>query len=162
MRDTAVKRQALLGALAALLRQRGRLTHAIISQSRMTPSPSTYQNAFGSLTAAYKLIGYAHRSRPRLLDGFHGDIDAMLAENRRRRPMQRMTHRQMLERLHALGFRGGIRTLLKHLQSVGAAHGQAGHYRLGGITDDELLAALSDAYVRHGHLSMAIIAQDPD
>lgn len=162
MRDTAAKRQALLGALATLLRQHGRLTHAIISHSQATASPSTYQNAFGSLTAAYKLIGYAHRSRPRLLDGFGGDIDAMLAENRRRRPMQRMTHRQMLERLHALGFRGGIRTLLKHLQSIGAAHGQAGHYRLGGMTDDELLAALSDAYVRHGHLSMAIISQDPD
>jgi DNA invertase Pin-like site-specific DNA recombinase len=48
----------LLKKLRRLLRKRGRISELIIEKSRDVPSASTYQARFGSLTHAYKLIGY--------------------------------------------------------------------------------------------------------
>ncbi len=160
-RDTPEKRQALLDALSLLLKEQGRLNCATISASPATPSPSTYRKAFGSLSAAYRLIGYVHPRRAQLLDDFRADLDAMARQNRRLPPLKRKSPRDMLRRLQLRGFKGGMSLVRVHLRIGRSAQPPIGHYKLGGMTDNELLAALSEAYVRHGHLSMAIVRQDP-
>ena len=161
-RDTPEKRQALLDALALLFREQGRLNCPIISASPSTPSPSTYHNAFGSLSAAYQLIGYTHPRRAQLLDAYRADLDAMVRQNRRLPPLKRMSPRDMLRRLQLRGFRGRIGLIRIHLRKGRTTQTPIGHYKLGGMTDDELLAALTEAYARHGHLSMNIISKDPN
>lgn len=51
-------RDKLLAALRVLLKERGRLSAALINRSPVTPSVGTYANQFGRLTAAYDAIGY--------------------------------------------------------------------------------------------------------
>ncbi|WP_312165796.1 recombinase family protein [Phenylobacterium sp.] len=48
----------MLARLNALARRRGRLTSQIIKAAEGIPCPATYANRFGSLKAAYELIGY--------------------------------------------------------------------------------------------------------
>ncbi|MGH6996723.1 MAG: hypothetical protein ACREEO_00960, partial [Phenylobacterium sp.] len=48
----------MLARLKALARRRGRLTSSIIKAAEGVPCPATYANRFGSLKAAYDLIGY--------------------------------------------------------------------------------------------------------
>jgi DNA invertase Pin-like site-specific DNA recombinase len=55
----------LLEILKRLLQKHGRLSRDIINDSAGTPGTNTYVRRFGSLTQAYKLIGYA----PKWLDG---------------------------------------------------------------------------------------------
>jgi hypothetical protein len=50
--------KATLRALQNLLRERGRLSKAIIDQCEALPCHSTIANRFGGLMAAYRLIGY--------------------------------------------------------------------------------------------------------
>jgi DNA invertase Pin-like site-specific DNA recombinase len=52
--------EELLDSLRALLASERRLTLTLIKQSSIVPSPSTYQNRFGSLRRAYEMIGYGH------------------------------------------------------------------------------------------------------
>jgi DNA invertase Pin-like site-specific DNA recombinase len=54
---------SLLQGLKLLLKERGRLSLKIINQSNGVPSPGVYIRRFGSLSQAYKLIGYAGTSR---------------------------------------------------------------------------------------------------
>jgi hypothetical protein len=49
--------EELLDTLRALLASERRLTLTLIKESAIVPSPSTYQNRFGSLRRAYELIG---------------------------------------------------------------------------------------------------------
>jgi DNA invertase Pin-like site-specific DNA recombinase len=48
----------LLARLRRLLRKRGRLTEEIIDQSNGIPGSGTYRRRFGSLSQAYRLVGY--------------------------------------------------------------------------------------------------------
>ena len=50
--------EELLQKLRALLALEGRLSHKLVHDSLLTPSPSTYRGRFGSLAEAYRLIGY--------------------------------------------------------------------------------------------------------
>lgn len=64
--------EEMLARLMALLRKRKKLSQAIIKAAEDLPSPATYHNRFGSLKAAYELIGYDHvaaraASRPQAL-----------------------------------------------------------------------------------------------
>lgn len=52
----------MLERLKALLAQKGRLTSTIIKTAKNLPCPASYANRFGSLSAAYGLIGYDHRA----------------------------------------------------------------------------------------------------
>ncbi|CAN7648187.1 recombinase family protein [Phenylobacterium sp. LjRoot225] len=58
-------REELLSALRALLRKHGRLSAALIKQSRDTPCVGVYAKHFGRLTAAYKALGYEPASSSR-------------------------------------------------------------------------------------------------
>jgi len=108
-----------------------------------------------------RLIGYVHPRGAQLLDGFCTDLDAIVRRNRLLPPLKRESPYDMVRRLQARGFQGGMGLVRLHLRADRPAPPPAGHYKLGGMTDDELLAARSGAYARHGHLSMAIIRQDP-
>jgi hypothetical protein len=55
--------QDCLDRLSALWQKRGHLSHKIIIGSKTIPDSSTYRARFGSLTAAYREIGF--RPRPR-------------------------------------------------------------------------------------------------
>jgi hypothetical protein len=50
--------RALLDGLKKLLRKHGRLSCDIINNATGIPSHATFQDRFGSLTKAYRLIGY--------------------------------------------------------------------------------------------------------
>lgn len=50
--------QELLDALKRLLAEKGHLTREIITADKHTPGASSYDSRFGSLTGAYKRIGY--------------------------------------------------------------------------------------------------------
>jgi DNA invertase Pin-like site-specific DNA recombinase len=58
----------LLTGLKALLEEWGRLSRKIISQCDAVPSPGVYVRRFGSLSNAYRLIGYAGTSRMKTVD----------------------------------------------------------------------------------------------
>jgi DNA invertase Pin-like site-specific DNA recombinase len=60
--------QETLDRLSALWREKGYLTDAIIVASKNVPATSTYIKRFGSLTAAYKLIGFQPKPRYRWAD----------------------------------------------------------------------------------------------
>lgn len=62
----------VLGSLRELLRQKGRLSHVLVHNSPITPSPSTYRHRFGSLRRAYRLIGYEHPDRIKGLESRQG------------------------------------------------------------------------------------------
>jgi hypothetical protein len=55
----------LLEALARLMQKRGRLNQKIINDSDGIPGASAYVRRFGSLTRAYKLIGYTAKALPK-------------------------------------------------------------------------------------------------
>ena len=57
--------EALLEELRALLAARGKLTMSLIEASSCTRSPNAYIRRFGSLTAAYRRIGYEMFDRQR-------------------------------------------------------------------------------------------------
>lgn len=58
----------LLGKLRALRAKRGYLTQELINESSETPPAQTYFQRFGSLAAAYRLIGFQSRKPSRGLD----------------------------------------------------------------------------------------------
>jgi hypothetical protein len=60
--------QEALDRLAALWRRKGHLSHEIIIAAKNVPDTSTYIKRFGSLTAAYKLIGFQPKPRYRWLE----------------------------------------------------------------------------------------------
>jgi hypothetical protein len=53
----------MLQKLRQLLHLHGHLQRAIIDEDESTPSVSAYQNRFGSLAQAYKLIGFTPQAR---------------------------------------------------------------------------------------------------
>lgn len=55
----------LLDELRRLLAARGKLTSSLIEASKITRAPNTYIRRFGSLVAAYALIGYQPSDRQR-------------------------------------------------------------------------------------------------
>lgn len=55
----------LLDELRRLLATRGKLTSSLIEASEITRAPNTYIRRFGSLVAAYALIGYDVSKRQR-------------------------------------------------------------------------------------------------
>ena len=57
--------QEVLDRLSALWRKKGHLSHKIIIAADDVPDTSTYIKRFGSLSAAYKLIGFQPKSRYR-------------------------------------------------------------------------------------------------
>ncbi len=59
--------QEALDRLSALWRKKGHLSHKIIIATENVPDTSTYIKRFGSLTAAYKLIGFQPKPRYRWL-----------------------------------------------------------------------------------------------
>jgi DNA invertase Pin-like site-specific DNA recombinase len=61
----------LLDSLRSLLASEGRLSHTLVRDSPLTPSPSTYRGRFGSLTEAYRLIGYWNPSVVGIIDVRH-------------------------------------------------------------------------------------------
>lgn len=57
--------ETLLDELRRLLAARGKLTSSLIEASTLTRNPNTYIRRFGSLVAAYALIGYQPSDRQR-------------------------------------------------------------------------------------------------
>ena len=57
--------QQMLDRLKALWRRKGRLTEELVSASKRVPHASTYISHFGSLLAAYRLIGFQPAPRYR-------------------------------------------------------------------------------------------------
>lgn len=58
----------LLAALRRLLRKKGHLTKLLVNASKAAPHASVYERRFGSLSAAYRLIGYENGRGSRLSD----------------------------------------------------------------------------------------------
>jgi DNA invertase Pin-like site-specific DNA recombinase len=56
---SALSDAEMLAKLSALLRKRGQLTQILIEKTKSIPSPNAYAYRFGSLSEAYRLIGYA-------------------------------------------------------------------------------------------------------
>lgn len=54
----AIPEKVLLAKLKKLYKKHGYLTSALISKSKQLPHTTTYEKRFGSITNAYKLIGY--------------------------------------------------------------------------------------------------------
>ena len=52
----------LLESLRVLRAKEGRLSHRLIRDSQLTPSPGAYRRRFGSISVAYGLIGYGNPS----------------------------------------------------------------------------------------------------
>ncbi len=68
---------ALLDSLRELLRKRGRLSAAIIDEDKTIPCAVTYENRFGCLMNAYRLIGYTperFQTRYRRPEGLSDDM----------------------------------------------------------------------------------------
>jgi len=66
---TANKSDAeILESLRRFLVTNGKLSHRLIKNCPELPSPATYRNRFGSLSEAYRLIGYGKSSRSRAND----------------------------------------------------------------------------------------------
>jgi DNA invertase Pin-like site-specific DNA recombinase len=57
--------EELLARLRALLEERGALTEQIIRDAPGTPGSQVYRRAFGSMTRAYELVGYAPTEKQR-------------------------------------------------------------------------------------------------
>lgn len=57
--------EQLLEELRLLLAKRGKLTMSLIEASPLTRNPNIYVRRFGSLSAAYELIGYEMDERQR-------------------------------------------------------------------------------------------------
>jgi DNA invertase Pin-like site-specific DNA recombinase len=76
--------QEVLDRLAALGREKGHLTRAIIAASEGLPSTELYRRRFGSLMAAYRLAGYEPDQRRRRSEvtkkRFRALLDEMTAE----------------------------------------------------------------------------------
>lgn len=87
----AVSNEALLDSLRELLLRRGRLSSAIIDQERSIPCSSTFENRFGCLMNAYRLIGYVPNRY----------------ETRYRRP-RGLSNQEMLEALRRLWRKKGL------------------------------------------------------
>jgi hypothetical protein len=75
---------ALLDALRELLRKRGRLSAAIIDEDKTIPCAVTYENRFGCLMNAYRLIGYTPERFQTRYCRPEGFSDDMLLEALRR------------------------------------------------------------------------------
>jgi PAS domain-containing protein len=56
--STRLTDDELLEAMRDLWRRKGRITSALLFADRDTPTPQVYLHRFGSLRAAYKMIGY--------------------------------------------------------------------------------------------------------
>ena len=65
VKPTAPTDEELLDELRRLLAKRGKLTMSLIEASRCTRPPNAYIRRFGSLTAAYRRIGYEMTERQR-------------------------------------------------------------------------------------------------
>ncbi|MGY8660955.1 recombinase family protein [Bradyrhizobium sp. UFLA05-109] len=63
--------QEVLDKLKALWKRKGHLSHKIITAAKNVPDTSTYNARFGSLTAAYRLIGFKPKPRYRWLEIEH-------------------------------------------------------------------------------------------
>ena len=64
-RSRAPTDEDLLEELRRLLSARGKLSSSLIEASEITRAPNTYIRRFGSLVAAYELIGYDLSERQR-------------------------------------------------------------------------------------------------
>lgn len=62
-RSRAPTDDELLAELRRLLEARGRLSASLIEASMITRPPNTYIRRFGSLAAAYEMIGYHMTAR---------------------------------------------------------------------------------------------------
>jgi DNA invertase Pin-like site-specific DNA recombinase len=78
-RRICLSNRELLARLSSLLREKGRLSRAIIDEAEDLPSHCTYINRFGSLRNAYKLIEHVPEASFRYMDA-RRSIDAKLAE----------------------------------------------------------------------------------
>ncbi|WP_128934009.1 recombinase family protein [Bradyrhizobium zhanjiangense] len=72
--------EEMLKRLRILLKRKGRLSSAIISDAPSVPSPGLYQFRFGSLRNAYRLIGYVSRRNCEYIDT-RKDRHAMLEDH---------------------------------------------------------------------------------
>ena len=54
--------EKLLEGLRALLAKEGKLSHRLLRDSQLTPSPGAYRRRFGNVSVAYGLIGYGNPS----------------------------------------------------------------------------------------------------
>lgn len=170
--------QEMLDALRRLLEERGDLSRRIVAESPITPSPGTYNARFGSLTAAYRIIGF---TPPRVEQGL-APIDPALGG---RRPT--LSPEAMLEALRRLLKEHGYLSsnLIEESKSVPACSSYyrrfgslSAAYQLIGYTSDPkrwrrlrrsegrsasnqaLLVSLREALQRCGRLSNAIIDEE--
>ncbi len=93
-RSRRLTSEAMLDSLRAILARHGRLSALIIDECEDAPASTAYRHRFGSLTAAYHLIGYTPPS----------DYGFLEVKSR-------------LRRLHPEAVTG----IIQHLESVGAA-----------------------------------------
>lgn len=170
--------QELLDALRRLLKERGDLSRQIVVESPNAPTPGTYNRRFGSLTAAYRMIGFTSTR----IDYGLAPISPALGG---RRPT--LAPEAMLDALHQLLKEHGYLScdLIEESKSVPSSGSYLRHfgsmfeaYRLIGYTpdpkrlrplrrpegrsasDQALLVSLREVLQRRGRLSNAVIDEE--
>lgn len=184
-------KQEILEELARLLHEKGRLTKPLINQCIYLPNYQAIARHFGTLSEAYRLVGYESPSRMATSDEGHVYSDEDLLDELRRIHRERgylsalairtdpksPSKSCFIRRFGSLGRSfelAGFPMTWDDRQSAALAHREwtgveARPYRrpirrsASGFpfTDAELISHLKDLLSVHGHLSAKVIESDP-
>ena len=163
---------AMLEALRRLLKERGYLSYDLLEESRGVPSARSYLRRFGSLLAAYRLIGYMpdpKRLRPlRRPEGRSASNQALLVSLRevlqRRGRLSNAIIDEERSLPSSMTYINRFGSLLKAYRLIGYTPDryQTRYNRPRGLSDREILDALRRLWRKKGALSLKIIAASPD
>ncbi|WP_316192406.1 MULTISPECIES: recombinase family protein [unclassified Bradyrhizobium] len=172
----------ILEALRELLAEKGRLSQLLINDLKDGPTADTVVNHFGSLSAAYKLVGYqppprlafgmnaSHWSEGAVMKGLrklhaaHGGVSLRLIDGCPDLPSTCYIRKhfgsldEAIRRagLPVLNHSDKMRFGWKHRKAAGSDNHYAGvHW-----TDQALLAALRQLHERHGYTTANLVDQN--
>ena len=172
----------ILQALRELLAEKGRLSQLLINDLKDGPTADTVVNHFGSLSAAYKLVGYQPPPRPafgmnakhwgedaimkglRKLHAAHGGVSLRLIAGCPDLPSPCFI-REHFGSLDKAIRRAGLPVLnhsdkmhfgWKHRKAAGSDNYYAGVR----WTDETLLAALRELHEKHGYTTASLVDQN--
>lgn len=158
--------QMLLDGLRRMLRKRGSLSERLINECRDIPDSRTYRAHFGTLPAAYALIGYQVEPPPirrsdeemlALLRGAHakhGYVSARVIQGETDLP-------------HVSRYRYRFGSLTRAYALAGLPEDQGDQMRLahlrahGALSNEELLAGLRRLWERDGFVCRRTVDADP-
>ncbi len=174
--------EKIIKSLQALLAVKGRLSQILINSEKGGPSADTVVNHFGSLTAAYKLAGYAPPDRPAFgMNGKHWSEKTLLEGLRELHAKWGFISIRLIDGCPRLPTAWYIR---QHFGSLAEAHRRAGlpvpdhseqlrrawrarksagadnHFAGVCWSDAELLNALRELHEQYGYTTANLIDQN--